>query len=81
MIYKVGVAVLDDAEKLLIDHNLEVSGCLDLRHLAVRQASVPGKLGLQSLAQEYLGVHLDKVGKFLSWYSVSAMFSGNIFRE
>jgi len=59
-IIKVGVAVLDDGEKLLVDHNLEVAGCMDLRHLAVRQESLPGKLGLQSLALQYLSVELDK---------------------
>ena len=55
------MAVLDDGEKLLVDHNLEVAGCMDLRHLAVRQESLPGKLGLQSLALQYLSVELDKV--------------------
>jgi len=59
-ILKVGVAVVDDSKKLLVDHNLEVAGCVDLRHLAVRQESAPGKLGLESLALTYLGVQLDK---------------------
>ena len=39
-VFKVGVAVVDDSKKLLVDHNLEVAGCVDLRHLAVRQARV-----------------------------------------
>ena len=59
---QVGVAVLDDASRLLIDYNMEVGGCVDLRHLAVRAHSAPGNLGLDSLAHKYLAVQLDKVG-------------------
>jgi len=35
-ILKVGVACLDDAKKLSLDHGLIVRGCVDLRHLAAR---------------------------------------------
>jgi len=59
-IIKVGVSVLDDSDKMLVDYNVEVASCVDLRHLAVLQSSAPGKLGLQSLAEEYLSVNLDK---------------------
>ncbi|XP_023343406.1 exonuclease 3'-5' domain-containing protein 2 [Eurytemora carolleeae] len=59
-IIKVGVAVLDDSSKLLVEHQLDVLGCLDLRHLAVLQQDKPGKLGLEALALNYLGVQLDK---------------------
>ena len=44
---------------------MDLVGCVDLRHLAVRDGSVPGKLGLQSLAQNYLNVHLNKVSQTL----------------
>jgi len=59
-IMKFGVGILEDSNKLLVDHNMDLVGCVDLRHLAVRDGSVPGKLGLQSLAQNYLNVHLNK---------------------
>jgi len=59
-IIKVGVSILDDSHKMLVDHNLELTGCVDLRHLAVLETSTPGKLGLQSLAEQYLSVQLDK---------------------
>jgi len=59
-IIKAGVGILEDSNKLLVDHNLDLVGCLDLRHLAVREGSIPGKLGLQSLAHFYLDVMLDK---------------------
>ena len=55
--------MLDDSKKLLIDHHLDVAGCVDLRHLAFLQDSAPGKLGLESLALNYLGVQLDKVAQ------------------
>ena len=61
MMLKVGVSILDDSDKMLVDYNVEVASCVDLRHLAVLQSSAPGKLGLQSLAEEYLSVKLDKV--------------------
>jgi hypothetical protein len=59
-IVKTGVGIIEDSNKLLVDHNLDLVGCVDLRHLAVRDGSVPGKLGLQSLAHCYLNVHLNK---------------------
>ena len=61
---KAGVGILEDSNKLLVDHNLDLVGCLDLRHLAVREGSIPGKLGLQSLAHFYLDVMLDKVSSY-----------------
>ena len=33
---KVGVAVKDDAKKLLRDYGLQVKGCVDLRHVLQR---------------------------------------------
>jgi hypothetical protein len=63
-IYKVGVAVTEDGRKLLADHGLEVGGCVDLRHLVLaglpEGGHHPGKLGLESLAAQVLGVTLDK---------------------
>ena len=68
------MGILDDSKKLLIDHNLDLIGCMDLRHLAVRNGSVPGKLGLKSLAFHYLNVHLNKVRIHL-WLCVMCMGS------
>lgn len=60
-VYKVGVAVGDDARKMLSGHGLEVGGCLDLRHLVLRCGGRhPGKLGLEALSAAVLGVALDK---------------------
>jgi len=63
-ILKTGVAVLDDSQKLLADYGLDLVGCVDLRHLVLdfrcRNSGHPGKLGLESLASEILGVSLDK---------------------
>ncbi|XP_038051999.1 exonuclease 3'-5' domain-containing protein 2-like [Patiria miniata] len=63
-IFKVGVAVLDDANRLFNDHGLLTKGCLDLRHLAYRhlQRDLRSKFtgGLGNLAKIYLDESLDK---------------------
>nr|XP_029718912.1 exonuclease 3'-5' domain-containing protein 2-like [Aedes albopictus] len=58
-IFKVGVEVFYDGQKLLQDYGLDVKGTVDLRHLA-KQLRVPGKFGLGGLAETVLGVRLDK---------------------
>jgi len=64
-VFKVGVAILDDSHKLLVDYSLDLIACLDLRHLLLdfqcrTIKDHPGKLGLESLAYKILGVKLDK---------------------
>ena len=63
-VFKVGVAVAGDSSKLVADHGLDVGGCVDLRHLVLAyrgsQNGHPGKLGLEALAETFLGVSLDK---------------------
>ncbi|XP_077546846.1 exonuclease 3'-5' domain-containing protein 2-like [Haemaphysalis longicornis] len=61
-IVKVGVAVCDDADKLLRDYGLPVRGCLDLRHVLrffpeLRHYPVGG---LKTQARTILGVRADK---------------------
>ncbi|XP_022648428.1 exonuclease 3'-5' domain-containing protein 2-like [Varroa destructor] len=43
-IVKVGVAVLEDAEKLHDDYKIQVNGCLDLRYMALATPTVKRKL-------------------------------------
>ncbi|XP_054273426.1 exonuclease 3'-5' domain-containing protein 2-like isoform X2 [Macrosteles quadrilineatus] len=57
-ILKVGVAVIADARYLYADYGVKCVSCLDLRHLA-KQVDVDPK-GLSRLAQDLLGVKLDK---------------------
>ena len=63
-VFKVGVAVTGDSRKLVADYGLDVGGCVDLRHLVLAyrgpNAGHPGKLGLEALAESFLGVSLDK---------------------
>lgn len=63
-VFKVGVAVAGDSRKLVADHGLDVGGCVDLRHLVLAYRGCndghPGKLGLEALAESFLGVSLDK---------------------
>lgn len=63
-VFKVGVAVTGDSKKLVADYGLDVCGCVDLRHLVLAHRGPdeghPGKLGLEALAELYLGVSLDK---------------------
>ena len=63
-VFKVGVAVTGDSKKLVADYGLDVCGCVDLRHLVLARRGPdeghPGKLGLEALAELYLGVSLDK---------------------
>ncbi|XP_071508031.1 exonuclease 3'-5' domain-containing protein 2-like [Diadema antillarum] len=52
-IYKVGVGVVDDANRLRKDYDIETQGCLDLRQMALRHLprSLRGRsLGLHDLA-------------------------------
>ncbi|XP_049857544.1 exonuclease 3'-5' domain-containing protein 2 isoform X2 [Schistocerca gregaria] len=58
-ILKVGVAPTDDAKYLFRDYGVSVRGCLDLRHLlAAKGLTISG--GLAGLAENILGVHLNK---------------------
>ena len=63
-VFKVGVAVTDDARKLVADYGLDVASCVDLRHLVLSyrepHSGHPGRLGLEALAERVLGVALDK---------------------
>ena len=61
-IFKLGVAITEDKEKLLRDFGMDVNSCVDIRHLVVRTGSVDhqGRLGLKSLTELLLGVSLDK---------------------
>jgi len=59
-VIKAGVAILDDAKKLLVDYNIDLNGCVDLRHLVVRYTDHSERLGLDNLASTFLGVTLDK---------------------
>ena len=59
-VYKVGVAVTDDKSRLLSDYDMDVSGCVDIRHLVVHHWNHQGKLGLEGLASHILGVKMDK---------------------
>lgn len=65
---KFGVGIIDDRKHLANDHNLEVNGCIDVRHLAMLyysmnlscESTANKKLGLSALAKEFLGKKLDK---------------------
>ncbi|XP_069190762.1 exonuclease 3'-5' domain-containing protein 2-like [Procambarus clarkii] len=73
-ILKVGVGSLEDSNFLAADYNLKVRGCVDLRYLVLQcQETEPtcankstegakskGGMGLNALAQKYLGRTLDK---------------------
>ncbi|XP_029806118.1 exonuclease 3'-5' domain-containing protein 2 isoform X2 [Suricata suricatta] len=61
-VLKVGVGCLEDASKLLQDYGLAVKGCVDLRHLAMRQRNnlICNGLSLKSLAETVLNFPLDK---------------------
>lgn len=61
-VLKVGVGIHEDGCKLFRDYCATVRGCVDLRHLAMRQrkAVFSGCLSLKSLAQEVLDITLDK---------------------
>ncbi|XP_064487258.1 exonuclease 3'-5' domain-containing protein 2-like [Ornithodoros turicata] len=61
-IIKVGVAIHDDALKLLQDHNLIVRGCLDLRHIITQFTELSGVPvgGLQALSSHLLAVRPEK---------------------
>ena len=59
-VYKVGVAVTDDKSRLLADYEIDVAGCVDIRHLVVNHWTHQGKLGLEGLASHILGVKMDK---------------------
>lgn len=65
---KFGVGIIDDRKHLADDHNIEVNGCIDVRHLAMlyysknlsSESTTNRKLGLSALAKEFLGKKLDK---------------------
>ncbi|XP_066278735.1 exonuclease 3'-5' domain-containing protein 2-like [Branchiostoma lanceolatum] len=60
-VLKVGVACWEDSRRLERDYGVSVRGCVDLRHLAIRHKSLQcGNLGLQALAEQVLGLKLDK---------------------
>ena len=54
-IFKAGVAISDDARKLMADYGLNVASCVDLRHLVLNyrkpHSGPPSKLGLEALAE------------------------------
>lgn len=58
-ILKVGIGAIEDAQLLRSDYNLKVESALDLRHLAER-CRVPGPYGMARLAEQSLGLQLDK---------------------
>uniref|UniRef100_A0A8C4QW68 Exonuclease 3'-5' domain containing 2 n=1 Tax=Eptatretus burgeri TaxID=7764 RepID=A0A8C4QW68_EPTBU len=60
MVLKTGVGVWEDAARLERDYGLLVAGCVDLRHVAVRRRPQISGEGLKSLAQDELGIVLDK---------------------
>lgn len=59
---KVGVGIQEDAQKLLLDHNIDVRGCVDLRHIVTLFPELYGFTagGLRTLSSEFLDVILDK---------------------
>ncbi|KAL8583989.1 hypothetical protein ACOMHN_048596 [Nucella lapillus] len=61
-ILKLGVAVNDDAKKLLRDYDLKLIGCVDLRHILQRVRGVYKcrSWGLQGLAKGVLNFTLSK---------------------
>ncbi|XP_048757461.2 exonuclease 3'-5' domain-containing protein 2-like isoform X2 [Ostrea edulis] len=61
-ILKVGVASIDDGKKLLKDHGIVVQGCVDLRYVLGRTRGIYNvkNPGLKSIAEEVLGIQLDK---------------------
>ncbi|XP_071518284.1 exonuclease 3'-5' domain-containing protein 2-like [Panulirus ornatus] len=73
-ILKVGVGPLEDSSYLAADYGLKVRGCVDLRYLVLQCQKCessssskvtecgksPGNMGLNALAQKYLGRSLDK---------------------
>ncbi|KAM3960146.1 exonuclease 3'-5' domain-containing 2 [Aphomia sociella] len=58
MIYKVGVAPVDDAKYLSEDYSINFKSSLDIRHIAVLCGHNPGGLG--SLTKSLLHIVLDK---------------------
>lgn len=66
-IIKVGVAVCDDAKRLMSDYGVATRGCVDLRKAVIRCSTESDQrwilnrgVGLQSLADTILHVNLDK---------------------
>eukprot|EP00118_Oscarella_pearsei_P014631 m.126458 g.126458 ORF g.126458 m.126458 type:complete len:345 (+) comp37899_c0_seq1:40-1074(+) len=66
-VIKLGVAVCDDATRLRKDYGVNMRGCLDLRHMAVRckygwgsESVLDRAKGLKSLASTVLDVAMDK---------------------
>ncbi|GFS01716.1 exonuclease 3'-5' domain-containing protein 2 [Elysia marginata] len=61
-ILKVGVAVTDDGNKLFQSYGLQVSGCVDLRHMLRRVRGVfhCSSMGLKGLASGVLDVDIGK---------------------
>lgn len=58
-VFKVGVVPSDDAKYLMQDYGIRVHGCLDLRHL-MKQNETLSRGGLAGMAQNLLGIELDK---------------------
>lgn len=64
-VLKVGVGTIEDSDYLYQDYNLQVQGCIDLRHLVLLKEELKGNggghhLGLSALAKAFLGITLDK---------------------
>ncbi|XP_050436824.1 exonuclease 3'-5' domain-containing protein 2-like isoform X2 [Adelges cooleyi] len=57
-VIKVGVAISDDAQFLMSDYNIEVSGFIDLRYLAKKSGLA--ERSLAALSYKLLGCELDK---------------------
>ncbi|XP_047489596.1 exonuclease 3'-5' domain-containing protein 2-like isoform X1 [Penaeus chinensis] len=68
-ILKVGVGPMEDSNYLAADYNIQVKGCVDLRHLVLMSHTLspepksklkPKGMGLNALSQYYLEQTLDK---------------------
>ena len=76
-IIKVGVECLEDASKLLLDYNLFVNGCLDIRLLIGNVIEcTPSSVTLKSLARKFLDFEVDE-----SWRMRCDLSENDIFSD
>ena len=59
-ILKIGVGIKEDCQKLKIDFNCGISSWVDIRHLVRSRRQNCKKLGMAGIAQNVLGLTLDK---------------------